>query len=130
MFGNSQMGGVNVGFPDVCLTPPAALPVPYPNVSFGTAAFPPAPNVFWSCTPAHHLMTTPLLSLGDGAGVMGFGVASHLIMSQTRPLTGAFSLLVDGMPATRLGSVNLHNTMNAPGMTVVPSQVKVIILKP
>ena len=130
MFGNSQMGGVNIGFPDICLTPPAALPIPYPNVSLGSVGFPPAFNVFWSCTPAHNLLTTPLFSLGDTAGVMGFGVASHLIMSQTRPITGAFTMLVDGLPATRMTSINMHNTMNAPGMTVVPSQVKVIILKP
>ena len=28
MFANTMMGGLNLGFPDVCLTPPVAEPIP------------------------------------------------------------------------------------------------------
>ncbi len=128
MFGNAQMGGVNIGFPDVCLTPPTSLPIPYPNISFGPLGFPPAWNVFWMGTPAHNLMTQPAMSVGDQPGVM-LGVASHTVMGPSRPVLGAFTMLVDGMPATRMTSMYLMNTMNAPGITVVPAQVKVVILK-
>ena len=31
MFANTQMMGMDMGFPDVCLTPPVPAPVPYPN---------------------------------------------------------------------------------------------------
>ena len=127
MFANALMGGLNLGFPDVCLTPPTAIPVPYPNISFGPLGFPPSPNVMWACTPAHHLMTTPMLSIGDTPGVM-MGVASGTDMAPTRPVIGAFTTLVNGIPATRLTSINIHNNTNAPGMTIVPAQPKVIIL--
>ena len=58
MFGNSQMGGVNIGFPDICKTPPM-IPIPYPNISFGPTGFPPAFKIFWMCTPSHNIMTMP-----------------------------------------------------------------------
>jgi hypothetical protein len=45
-------------------------------------------------------------------------------------MTAAFTCLVAGMPATRLTSMTLQNSTNAPGMTVVPSQVKVLLLCP
>lgn len=129
MFGNSQMGGVNIGFPDVCMTPPGPLPIPYPNISMGPVGFPPSPNVLWMATPAHHLMTTPVFSMGDNPGIAS-GVASGTVMAPTRPMTGSFTVLVNGMPATRMTSVNIQNNTNCPGMTCVPSQVKVLLLSP
>lgn len=133
MFGNAQMGGLNIGFPDVCMTPvpPAPLPVPlpYPNISVGPVGCPPSPNVLWMCTPAHHLMTTPVVSVGDNPGV-ATGIASGTVMGPTRPITGAFTVLVNGMPATRMTSINIQNNTNCPGMTIVPAQVKVLILSP
>lgn len=131
MFGNAQLGGVNIAFPDICLTPPVAAPIPYPNVSLGPVGFPPAFKIFWMCTPSHNLMTRPMFSMGDTPGVMGFGVATHLLMSPTHHITGAFTLLLMGLPATRMTSFNLQNTLNAaPGMTLVPAQIRVLILKP
>jgi hypothetical protein len=32
------------------------------------------------------------------------------------------------MPATRMTSMNLQNSTNCPGVTLVPSQLKVLIL--
>lgn len=129
MFANSMMGGVNFGFPDVCLTPPAELPVPYPNLSMGPMAVPAAYNVLWGGTPALNLASTNVMSFGDTPGVE-LGVASGMVMGPTRPMTGAFTVLVDGMPATRLTSVNLQNNTNAPGMTIAPAQLKVLLLAP
>jgi len=130
MFGNSQLGGVNLGFPDVCLTPmPVPVPIPYPNVSFGPLGFPPSFNVLWMCTPAHHLLTTPLISIGDTPGI-AMGVASGMIMSPTRPITGAFTVLVNGIPATRMTSFNIQNNTNCPGLAIVPAQIKVLLLAP
>jgi hypothetical protein len=128
MFGNAQMGGMNFGFPDVCLTPPAMVPVPYPNFSLGPVGFPPSPNVFWMCTPAHHLLTTPVVSFGDLPGAVG--VASGAVMLPTHHVTGAFTVLVNGLPGTRLTSINVQNNTNTPGMTVVPAQFRVLLLAP
>ena len=36
MFASCQLMGMNLGFPDVCLTPvPVPTPVPYPNIVDG-----------------------------------------------------------------------------------------------
>lgn len=129
MFANTQMGGMNLGFPDVCLTPPVPVPVPYPNMSFGPVSAPAAYNVLFMCTPAHNLATTQLVSVGDQPGI-ALGVASGTVMGPSRHVTAAFTCLVGGMPATRLTSMSIQNSTNCPGMRIVPSQVKVLILSP
>jgi len=114
----------------VCLTPtPAPVPIPYPNIALGPMGVPAAYKVLFMCTPAHNMSTTIPLSNGDNAGV-NMGVASGMVMGPTRHVTAAFTCLVGGMPATRLTSASIQNSTNCPGMRVVPSQVKVIILKP
>ncbi|MBN1210229.1 MAG: DUF4150 domain-containing protein [Myxococcaceae bacterium] len=130
MFANTQMGGMDMGFPDVCLTPmPAPTPVPYPNIAAGPMGVPAAYKVLFQCTPAHNLGTVVPLTNGDNAGV-AMGVASGTVMGPARHLTGAFSVLVGGMPATRMGSVALQNSTNCPGVRLVPSQTKVLLLAP
>jgi hypothetical protein len=69
------------------------------------------------------------LTNGDNAG-LSTGVASGSVMGPSRHLTGAFTVLVGGMPATRMTSVALQNRTNCPGARVVPSQVKVLLLAP
>ncbi|WP_437561935.1 DUF4150 domain-containing protein [Sorangium sp. So ce542] len=130
MFANSQMMGVDLGLPDVCLTPtPAPVPVPYPNVAAGPMGVPAVYNVLFMAAPAHNLATTIPLTNGDNAGI-AMGVASGTVMGPSRHLTGAFSVLIRGMPASRLTSMSLQNSTNCPGMRVVPSQVKVLMLAP
>jgi hypothetical protein len=133
MFANTQMGGLNFGFPDVCLTPappaPAPVPIPYPNAAMGPMGVPAAYNVLMSYAPAHNMMTTIPLSNGDNVGV-ATGVASGMVMGPSRHLTAAFTVLVNGAPLTRLTSVSLQNSTNIPGMRVAPSQVQVLVLAP
>jgi Domain of unknown function (DUF4150) len=131
MFANTQMMGMDLGFPDVCLTPvgPAVAPIPYPNIAMGPMGVPAAYNVLFMCTPAHNLATMIPMTNGDNAGV-ATGVASGTVMGPARHLTAAFTVLVGGMPATRLTSMSLHNTTNCPGVRLVPSQVKVLLLAP
>ncbi|HEY4116936.1 MAG TPA: DUF4150 domain-containing protein [Byssovorax sp.] len=130
MFANTQMMGTDMGFPDVCLTPtPAPVPVPYPNVAMGPMAVPAAYNILFMCAPAHNMGTTVPMTNGDNAGV-NMGVASGIVMGPSRHLTAAFTVLVDGVPATRLTSSSLQNSTNCPGVRVVPSQVKVLLLAP
>jgi hypothetical protein len=130
MFANSQMVGMNFGLPDVCLTPmPVPTPIPYPNLSMQVMGVPAVYNVLFGGTPAHNMSTIVPLSNGDNAGV-NLGVASGTVMGPTRFLTGAFTVLLRGMPATRMTSMTIQNSTNCPGLTLVPSQVKVMLLAP
>lgn len=130
MFANSQMMGMDLGFPDVCLTPtPAPVPIPYPNIALGPMGVPAAYNVLLMGLPAHNVATTVPLTNGDNAGI-ALGVASGLVMGPSRHVLPAFTCLMGGLPATRLTSVSIQNSTNCPGMRIVPSQVKVIVLAP
>jgi hypothetical protein len=129
MFANTQLAGVDMGFPDVCLTPTPAgpVPIPYPNIAAGPMGVPAVYHVLFMCAPAHNMATIVPLTNGDNAG-LAMGVASGTVMGPSRHLTAAFSVLIGGMPATRLTSVSLQNSTNCPGARVVPSQTKVLIL--
>ncbi len=131
MFANTQMMGMDMGFPDVCLTPTPAgpIPIPYPNIAAGPMGVPAVYNVLFMATPAHNMSTVVPLSNGDNAGV-AMGVASGLVMGPARHLTASFTTLVGGMPLTRLTSMSLQNSTNCPGMRAVPSQIKVLVLAP
>ena len=129
MFANTQMMGMDLGFPDVCLTPPVPLPIPYPNIALGPMGVAAVYNVLFMCAPAHTLATTIVMTNGDNPGI-ALGVASGTVMGPARHLTAAFTVLVGGMPATRLTSVALQNSTNCPGMRLVPSQIKVLLLAP
>jgi hypothetical protein len=129
MFANSQMMGMDLGFPDVCLTPPVPVPVPYPNIAMGPMGVPAAYNVLFMCTPAHNLSTTVVMTNGDNAGLMT-GVASGTVMGPARHMTAANTVLVGGVPATRVSSASLQNNTNCPGARLAPSQLKVLLLAP
>lgn len=131
MFANTQMMGVDTGFPDVCLTPSPAgpVPVPYPNITAGPMGVPAVYNVLFMCAPAHNMATTIPMTNGDNAGV-NLGVASGTVMGPSRHLTGSFTTLFMGMPGSRLTSNSLQNSTNCPGVRVVPSQPLVVLLAP
>jgi hypothetical protein len=133
MFANCQMGGMNFAFPDVCLTPvPMPVPIPYPNFALGMTANPATAckKIYLSCMPAHNLMTMIPLSLGDNAGV-NTGVASGMVMGPSRHLMGCVGVIYEGTPATKMTSPTGQNglSLNAPGLTIVPAQFKVLIMK-
>jgi hypothetical protein len=125
--------GMNLAAPDVCRTPappiPSPIPIPYPNTSMVCTGVPAAYTIFISGGPAHNMETSPPVSLGDNAGVAG-GMVSQVDMGPTRQLLGSFTVLYDGMPATKLTSMTGQNGTppNTVGMTTVPSQVTVLIL--
>jgi hypothetical protein len=130
MFASTQMGGANLGFPDVCMTPappsPSPIPIPYPNSSMGPTTVNPVYNVLMSYTPAHNLMSTPAISMGDNPGI-ATGVASGTVMGPTRPVTGAFTVLVRGAPLARVSTINIQNSTNCPGGRILPSQFQVLV---
>jgi len=132
MFANSMMGGMNFAFPDVCKTPSPVgpIPIPYPNMSMGMTRVPPCFKVFMGGTPAHNMNTMGTISNGDNAGVAG-GVASQMVMGPDRHMMGSFGVFLQGMPATKVTSMTGQNGMslNVPGLSLAPSQYKVMILK-
>lgn len=131
MFANTQAGGTDMGFPDVCLTPapPAPpIPIPYPNTAQGSMGVPAAYTILLSCAPAHNMGTVVPMTNGDNAGV-AMGVASGTVMGPCRPVTAAFTVLIGGKPVTRLTSQNMGNSTNCPtSVRIAPSQTKVLIL--
>ncbi len=129
MFANSQMApGMSFTFPDICKTPPVAIPIPYPNFSFHIMATGFVPKVLWQCTPAHVILRTKVpISFGDTPGVLG-GLISQTFMSTTFFLTGAFTVLLQGLPATRMTSITLMNRCNMIGLSILPCQFKVLLL--
>ena len=132
MFANTQMGGLDTGLPDVCLTPAAAgvpVPTPYPNLAAGPMATGAVYRVLIAAAPAHTLATSIPQTNGDNAGV-NMGVASGTVMGPSRHVTGAVSVLIGGLPASRVGSVSLQNSTNCPGARTMPSQTTVLILAP
>jgi hypothetical protein len=129
MFANCQIGGMALGGPDVCLTPPVEVPIPYPNIAIQPMGVPAAYNVLFECGPAHNMVTEVPLTLGDEPG-LELGVASGMVMGPSRHLTASYTFLVDGIPATRMTAVTLTNLTNAPGVSIAPSQLKVLLLAP
>jgi hypothetical protein len=95
----------------------------------GPMAIPNVPTILIMGMPVHNLGTTIPMSNGDNPGVM-LGVASGTVMGPVRHVLGANTVLYLGMPATRLTSVSIQNSTNAPGVRAVPSQTMVLLLAP
>jgi len=133
MFQLTSAGGMNLGVPDVCLTPTPVGPitVPYPNTSTGATANPAttALTVLTDGMPSLNQMSMIPMSSGDNPGV-NLGVASGLVMGPTEFILGSVTVIKEGAPAQRLTSITGHNgvSMNAPGVSLAPSQVTVIVL--
>ncbi len=133
MFQLTSGGGMNMGLPDVCLTPTPVgpIPIPYPNISTGSVANPAttALTVLTDGMPSLNQMSMITTSQGDNAGV-NLGVASGMVMGPTEFILGSFTVFKEGAPAQRLTSMTGHNglSMNCPGATLVPSQVTVLVL--
>jgi hypothetical protein len=131
MLAKTQAGGMCMAFPDVCLTPTPAgpVPIPYPNIAADPTDVSFVPNVLLTCTPAHNMSTFPVMTNGDNAGV-ATGVASGTVMAPEHTVTAAFTCIVGGMPLARLTSVTIQNNTNAPGAKIVPSVTNVVVLAP
>jgi hypothetical protein len=110
-------------------TAPAPIPIPYPNIAMGPMAIPNCPTILIMGMPAHNLGTTIPMTNGDNPGI-AMGVASATVMGPSRHVTGAFTVLLHGMPASRMTSVSIQNSTNCPGVRLVPSQALVLLLAP
>lgn len=127
MFANINLGVMNLAFPDVCLTPPLAIPIPYPNITFSFTHIPSQFTVIIGGGLAENLLTFGTTSLGDFGGVMG-GVASGMVAGPDKPILGSFKTLFGPVFSTRLTSLNLQNLTNIVGVSLTPAQICVLLV--
>ncbi|WOS38083.1 hypothetical protein RP300_01648 [Oligella urethralis] len=126
MFANCQLGGMDLGFPDVCRTP--IPPIPYPNMAIGPTTIPICFNLLLCCMPKHNLMSIRPMSQGDNLGV-GLGMICPTVMAPQTHVTGAFTHILRGTPATRVTSLGPSNLFNCPiSVRLIPSQIKQLLL--
>lgn len=120
---------MNLGFPDVCLTPTPVgpIPIPYPNIGMSATHVPNVLNQFAVVMPCHNMLTQGTISNGDNAGV-NMGVASGLVMGPDRNIMGSVKVFRQCMPATKMLSPTIQNSTNCPGVSLTPSQIKLLIL--
>lgn len=124
MFANTNLGVLNMGFPDVCLTPPFAEPIPYPNLALSLTHIPTVFNILLDCGLAENLLTQGTVSLGD----VGAGALSGMMAGPDHPLLGSFKTIFGICPATRLTTLTIQNLDNAPGLSLTPAQFRVLLV--
>lgn len=122
---SNQGLGMNMGFPDVCMTPTPAgpIPIPYPNIGMNAMALPFLPTIFMSFIPGHNMAAKPLMTNGDNAGV-----AHPLCMQPGGTTMGNPRILLTGMPAEHMLVPTYGNNFNDPiGAKIVPSITNVLL---
>ncbi|MCY3811466.1 MAG: DUF4150 domain-containing protein [Gammaproteobacteria bacterium] len=119
--------GMSQAMPDVCMTPPLAIPAPFPNLGQNAMAVPTYFTILINGMPELNITAMYAITNGDEGGALG-GVASGVFMGPGRPLMGSQVMFVAGLPVWRLTAPTLQNLTNAPGMTMVPSQTVKCVL--
>lgn len=117
-------------FPDVCLTPIIVpVPIPYPNIAMRITAVDFCFNITIWCMPAHNMLTMVPMTLGDNAGVQ-MGIMSGLMMGPSWNFIASFTVLFEGIPATKMLHPTLQNGFfgNMIGMSIVPGQFNTMTL--
>ena len=121
---SNQGVGNNIGFPDVCMTPTPAgpVPIPYPNIGTNAMSMPFCPTIMVSFMPAHNQMAKPAITNGDEPG------CSHPMFIQSGGNTlGNPKIFLQGMPAEHLLNPCYGNNMNCMlDAKLVPSVVNVL----
>jgi carboxyl-terminal processing protease len=115
---------MNVGFPDVCATPPMGAPIPYPNMALNATMVPFAIKTYLSCVNALNLGSQAPTTLGDQAGTMS------PFMGPGRCTMGNPKVYIEALPGTNLLCPSTGNNMiNALGAVVVPSVTNVFFTR-
>lgn len=113
--------GMNIGFPDVCLTPPpppvGPIPIPYPNLGQNVMSSVFSPNIFTGFMPALNMASIIPMTMGDNAGVL-----HPLFMQMGGQTMGNPIVFVNCIPAKNLLVPTFGNAFNNPvGAVLVPS---------
>ena len=121
MFASTFGIGMSQGLPDVCMTPPLAIPAPFPNLGQNALAIPTYFTIAINAMPELNITAMYAITNGDEGGTLG-GVASGMFMGPGRCMLGSQVTFVAGQPVWRLTAMTLQNLTNVPGVTCVPSQ--------
>ena len=113
---SSAMG---IGFPDVCLTPPVPVPIPYVNMAMCAEAEDTAETVLITCLPGVTIGSIVPSTEGDEAGSASVNSGEGMFM------VGVPTVLLEGMPAVNLTTPTLQNDGIAPGAVLVPAVTNV-----
>ena len=117
--------GMNMGFPDPCLTVvgPALAPIPYPNMGMNVLAAPFSTNIFFTMMPALNMGSLIPMTMGDEPG------APNVVFKQMGGYTmGNPKVMTNCLPAGNLTCPtygNMHN--DAVGAALVPSVTNVLL---
>ena len=120
--------GMSMAMPDVCKTPPFAIPGPFPNIANNALVLPSYFTIMINGMPELNITGMYALTSGDEAGALG-GVASQTIVGTGRPVMGSTCYFVGGSPSWRLTAPTIQNTINCPGTSLAPSQTVKIVLR-
>ena len=71
MFVSTFGTGMSLGVPDVCMTPPFAIPAPFPNLAQNAMAIPSYFTVAINAMPELNMTAMYAMSNGDEGGTMG-----------------------------------------------------------
>jgi carboxyl-terminal processing protease len=116
--------GMNLCFPDVCLTPPLGEPIPYPNLAMNATTVPFAIKTFLSFVPALNMGSIAPLTLGDQSGCMSPFMGPGMVT------VGNPTVFIEGLPGTNLLCPAAGNDMIAPlGAVLVPSVTNVFFAR-
>jgi hypothetical protein len=109
-------GTVTATVPDVCKTPPNAVPVPYPNIAFAVDLAGGTTTVFVDGgNMAAHSASVFCRSIGDEPGTLG-GVKSGVNMAEASWLSYSMDVFLEGLNACRLTDKMLLNHGNTVSM--------------
>ena len=121
--------GVSTAFPDTCLTPSPAgpVPIPYPNVAMSSDTAQGSTQVKCDGNPICLADSNFAVSTGDEAGTAGGGVASGVIKMKAEFILYSFDVKVEGKNVARALDPMLHNNKNTPPSPVVQGPIIVVV---
>ncbi len=125
MFANTQMAGLDYAYPDICITVPEFIPVPFVNEGPHVLGVPTQFETTILCMPAHNLTTVLSATEGDE----GIGIESGGCMLDDTHVTFVTNVLMGGPPATKMLNETVQNLDNCAGMTILPDQPLVLMLQ-
>lgn len=119
---SNRGAGMSICFPDVCLTPPTAIPVPYVNLAMNATAVPFAIKVYLSFVNALNMGSIVPLTMGDQSGSMSPFMGPGMVS------VGNPKIFLEYLPATHLTCPATGNNMIAAvGAVLVPSVTNVFM---
>ena len=124
---HAQSSGITPSFPDACLTPSPAgpIPIPYPNIAMSSDTGSGTKKVKCDgesvCVEDSNFST----STGDEAGSAG-GVASGKTKGKAEFINYSFDVKFEGKGVARALDLMLHNDKNTPPFPVIQGPVVAI----